>query len=521
MAEKIYPIGVQSFERIRTENCYYVDKTALLWKLTKEVAPLFLSRPRRFGKSLMLSTLEAYFNGQKELFEGLEIASLEKDWQKYPVFHFDFNTVGTEASQPLGETLDSALSAYEKIWGISPNGMNPALYASRFIRLIDKAKIESGKNVVILIDECYKPLLNTVEDEVVNKLYRDILKPFYGVLKTMSRNLRFVMLTGIARFGKVSIFSDLNNLLDISLNPEYNTICGVTEEELYSNFGDSLKELADSYGVSDEDIKKRLKATYDGYHFGIPRKCSEIYNPYSLLKCFKNREISDYWFESATPSYLVKRMIRRDFEFPELQDAYVDKSELVCGITADDSSLGQLYQTGYLTIKDYDEESELYQLGFPNLEVEKGFDTLALKAYGSMASSDFDVSKFRKEVVSGKPYEFMKRLKAFTADFPNDKMPDLEVHWHNITYLLFKLLGFYTQTEYKKSDGRIDAVVETPRYVYVFEFKMDESPKKAIDQINSKEYTLPFSADGRKLFKIGVEFASKNRRIVDYIIEQE
>lgn len=279
--------------------------------------------------------------------------------------------------------------------------------------------------------------------------------------------------------------------------------------------------LANEYEVGEKEISQKLKAAYDGYHFGNPRKCADIYNPFSLLKCFAKRSIGDYWFESATPSFLLKRMVKRDFEFPELSESYADAAELLCGITADDSSLGQLFQTGYLTIKAYDEESELYRIGFPNREVEKGFDTLTLRAYGSMGRSDFDIAKFRQEVASGKPEAFMRRLKAFTADFPNDKMPDMEVHWHNITYLLYKLLGFYTHTEYKTRDGRIDAVVSTPRYVYVFEFKMDESPENALRQIDSKEYPLPFSADGRKLFKIGVEFTSKERRIKDYLIRPE
>ena len=516
MAEKLYPIGVQSFEKLREYDCYYVDKTEFVWKLTHQMAPIFLSRPRRFGKSLLLSTIHAYFNGQKELFSGLKINDLEKEWKKYPVFHFDFNTVGSESEDDLKKFLDSQLSDMEEEWAIPSN--HDYTPQDRLIRLIKTASKDEERRVVILVDEYDKPLLNTVDDEPLNDKMRRVLKPFYGVLKSMDRYIRFSMLTGIARFGKVSIFSDLNNLLDISLNPEFNAVCGVTETELHTYFSDSIEALAQKKKRSADEIKDELKKTYDGYHFGIPEECEDIYNPYSLLKCFYNKDISDYWFESATPSFLMKRLIRREFEFPKLTNAYADRDELLCGITADDSSLGQLYQTGYLTIKDYDEDSQLYRLGFPNLEVEKGFDTLTLKAYGSMAKSDFDVSRFRKEVISGEPEEFMKRLKAFTADFPNDKVPDLEVHWHNITYLLFKLLGFYTRTEYKTSDGRIDAVVKTPRYIYVFEFKMDESPEKALAQIDSKDYPLPFSADGRKLYKIGVEFTSKCRRIKDYLI---
>ena len=514
----MYPIGVQSFVKLREKNYYYVDKTKLVWKLAHIGGPVFLCRPRRFGKSLLLSTLHAYFDGRKDLFEGLGICELETEWKKRPVFHFDFNTVGNQSVDDLKESLNFQLSKMEDEWGIKlSHDYNPQ---QRLMNLINKASDNGRQRVVILVDEYDKPLLNTVENDQLNDQMRDVLKPFYGVLKTMDRDIEFSMLSGIARFGKVSIFSDLNNLLDISLNPEYNAICGITEDELHSYFSDPIETLASNYGTDSEGIQKQLKLTYDGYHFGIPRKCQDIYNPYSLLKCFFNKEISDYWFESATPSFLMKRLISRDYEFPHLTEVYADRDELLCGITADDSSIGQLYQTGYLTIKDYNEDEQLFRLGFPNLEVEKGFDTLSLKAYGAMAKSDFDVSRFRKEIMSGQPEAFMKRLKAFTADFPYGQVPDLEVHWQNITYLLFKLLGFYTHTEYKTSDGRIDAVVMTPRFVYVFEFKMDVSPEKAIAQINSKDYPLPFSADGRKLFKIGVEFTSTQRRIKDYIIDE-
>ena len=383
MAEKIYPIGVQSFEKLRENDCYYVDKTEFIWKLTHVIAPIFLSRPRRFGKSLLLSTIHAYFSGKKELFEGLKISELETEWKRYPVLHFDFNTVGSQSIDDLKNSLHNQLSEMEANWGITPNqSLNPQ---DRLTNLIMAAAKDEDRRVVILVDEYDKPPLNTVDNDELNEDLRAVLKPFYGVLKSMDHYIRFAMLTGIARFGKVSIFSDLNNLLDISLNPEYNAICGVTEKELYSCFSDSIEALAAKRGKSVDEIKDILKKTYDGYHFGRPAECADIYNPYSLLKCFYNKEVSDYWFESGTPSFLMKRLIRRDFEFPELTDAYADRDELLCGITADDSSLGQLYQTGYLTIKDYDEESQLYRLSFPNLEVEKGFVTLSLKAYGSMA----------------------------------------------------------------------------------------------------------------------------------------
>ena len=512
-----YPIGIQTFSEIRKYNCRYVDKTALAWELAHTGKYIFLSRPRRFGKSLLLSTLEEYFRGNKQLFEGLKISELESEWTQYPVLHFDFNTVGSRNITDLTDSLHRQLSTYESRYGLTPD--NDIAKQDRFINLIQKVHDVSHQNVVILIDEYDKPLLNTIENPQLQDDFRSILKPFYGVLKTMDQNIRFAMITGVARFGKESIFSDLNNIRDISLEPRFNAICGITQDELYSVFDDSIEQLAEEYGKDTLWMKQELKANYDGYHFGAPQKCSDIYNPFSIINAFAKRKIGDYWFESGSPSLLVKRLIRRGYDFPELSNVAATTDELLSGITADDSSIGQLFQTGYLTITNYDSENDLYELGFPNKEVEKGFDKLSLSVYGSMASRDFDIAQFRKEVVSGHPEKFMSRLQSFTADFPYDQIPDLEVHWQNMMYLLFKLLGFYTRTEYKTSDGRIDAVVTTPKYVYVFEFKMDQSPLKAIAQINSKNYTLPFESNGRKIFKIGVEFASTSRRITDWIIE--
>ena len=509
-----YAIGVQSFEEIRRYRSRYADKTEFVWKLATTGKYYFLSRPRRFGKSLLLSTIEAYFLGKKELFEGLAIYDLEKEWKRYPVFHFSFNTVGSRDVDDLTSVLDRQLSEYETKFGVFVNKL-----ARPHIRLAALIQTVSEHNqVVVLVDEYDKPLLNTIDNPQLQDEFREVLKPFFGVLKDMDSCIRFAMITGVARFGKVSIFSDLNNLRDISLDTEYNAVCGITEEELYTVFADPIKKLAEEYDQNVESMKLALKRHYDGYHFGDPLKCADIYNPFSIINAFASKEMGDYWFDTGTPSSLIKRMIKRDFCFNEMRGIYATREELLSGITAGDSSIGQLFQTGYLTIKEYDKETKLYILSFPNMEVEKGFDRLTLQAYGSMSRSDFDINRFHMEVVQGKPEEFMRRLRAFTADFPYDQIPDMEVHWQNIMYLLFNILGFYTRTEYKTSDGRIDAVVKTPRFIYVFEFKLDALPETALAQINSKEYPLPFEADGRKLYKIGVEFTSGERRIKDWII---
>ena len=512
-----YPIGIQTFEEIRKKDYYYVDKTEFVWKLTHTNKYYLLIRPRRFGKSLLLSTIEAYYKGRKELFEGLRISELEKDWEQYPVFHFDFNTVGSNSVENLQNSLVRQLSDIEQEWGITSNPKYEP--QNRFIELINKVYGQTKKNVVILVDEYDKPLLNVLEEEKLDEEYRKVLKPFYGVLKTMDSKIQFAMLTGVGRFGKLSIFSDLNNLRDISLNPEYNAVCGISEKELYTVFADSIETLAETIGESADETKQLLKKNYDGYHFGKPRLCEDVYNPFSIINCFADRDIRDFWFESGTPSSLIKRLIRRQCSFSGINGQTTDEASLMTGITPGDSSIGYLFQSGYVTIKDYIERRRRFVVGFPNEEVERGFDTLTLKIYAQRKQSDFDIFKFEDDVFDGRPEDFMKRLQAFTADFPNDQIPDMEVHYHNIVYLVFKLLGFQTDTEYKTSDGRIDAVVKTDDFVYVFEFKLDHTPQQAIDQINSKDYPLPFQADGRKLFKIGVSFSSKTKRIQDWLIE--
>ena len=383
-----YAIGVQSFEEIRNYQSRYADKTGFVWKLVTTGKYYFLSRPRRFGKSLLLSTIEAYFLGRKSLFDGLAIYSLEKEWKQYPVFHFSFNTVGNQRLTDLTGSLNRQLKDYESTFGIVAG--DDATPQDRLADLITKAS--EHNQVVILVDEYDKPLLNTIDNPHLQEEFRNVLKPFYGVLKDMDRHIRFAMITGVARFGKVSIFSDLNNLRDISLNPEYNAVCGITEEELYSVFADSIKALAESYNCDVETMKMELKRHYDGYHFSDPQKCADVYNPFSLLNAFASKELGDYWFDTGTPSFLIKRMIQRDVCFRELRHMFASRDELLSGITAGDSSIGQLFQTGYLTIKGYDLENQLYSLAFPNMEVEKGFDRLTLQVYGSMSRSDFDIN---------------------------------------------------------------------------------------------------------------------------------
>ena len=513
----IYPIGVQSFEKLRRENCLYVDKTPYIWELVNQVYPVFLSRPRRFGKSLLMSTVEAYFLGKKDLFEGLAIYSLEQKWRQYPVFHFDFNSAGSQSATQLKKVIDRYLTLYENIWGITPKPDD--LEENRFANLIYKASRDSGLGCVLLFDEYDKPLLNTFEDLTLQQSYQDVLKPFYGIIKTMDAHIRFTMITGVARFGKVSIFSDLNNLEDISLNPRFNAICGVSESELSKYFAQSISEYSHTKGIPESLTRELLRRNYDGYHFCNPADAEGIYNPLSLLKAFYNGDIADYWFDTGTPTHLVKHLIDSNFHFNEMDEIYLTRSELLNANVLAANDDVTLFQSGYLTIREYDPTDELYRLGFPNEEVERAFDSLSLETYGAASSSPFDVAKFRKELATGKADKVMQRIQSLFCDFPNDQIRDLELHYHNVVYLLFKLLGYFCHTEKKTSHGRIDLLVETSRYIYLFEFKLDQTAEKAMRQIRDKQYDLPFRTDGRKVIRIGVNFSSRTKSVESWLID--
>lgn len=372
----IYPVGVQSFEKLRKSGSVYVDKTDFVWNLANQPSPIFLSRPRRFGKSLFLSTLEAYFLGKKDLFEGLAIAECEKDWVVYPVFHFDFNTVQPKSVKELEIVLDQQLSGFEAQFGIVPAEKNA--FAVRLTNLINVAESEMKRPAVILVDEYDKPLLNTSENPQLRTELSALLKSFYGVTKSSDAKIRFAMFTGVARFSKTSIFSDLNNLYDISLSNEYNSICGISETELHEYFTDSVRELAESYEIGFEEMKSVLKKKYDGYNFSDPKTSECLYNPFSILSCFRAERIDDYWFDSGTPSFLVKTLIKDGQDLPALYEDIKVDSRVLKGInTPEKSPLTTLFQTGYLTIKAYDKWRNEYTLGFPNQEVVSGFNQLA------------------------------------------------------------------------------------------------------------------------------------------------
>ena len=511
---KLYPVGIQNFESLRNDGYFYVDKTELMYRLVKTGRYYFLSRPRRFGKSLLVSTLEAYFQGKKELFEGLAVHGLEKEWTEYPILHLDLNAKKFTDEGDLIRLIDRQLLVYEAEYGSIPEDRT---VDDRFVSLIRNAHKKTGKRVVILIDEYDKPMLQAIGDEALQDDYRSTLKAFYGVLKTMDGYIRFAFLTGVTKFGKVSVFSDLNNLEDISRNPDYADICGISEEELLSNFDEDIRTLASANGQTFEQACVQLKEDYDGYHF-CPDSVG-IYNPFSLLNTFKSRRYGSYWFETGTPTYLVELLKKNRCDLKETFGIEADDG-MLDNIFIDDNPVPVLYQSGYLTIVGHGSLPGTYRLGFPDLEVERNFVRYIFPFYANVdrVRSASEIKKFVLEIGSGDIDGFMERLQSFLADCPYEMARDIELHYQNVLFIVFRLAGLYTQVEYRTSKGRIDLVLQTGDYIYVMEFKLDGSAEEALEQIEDRQYALPFASDPRRLFKIGVNFSSRTRNIEKWVI---
>lgn len=510
-----YPIGIQSFENIRKEGYLYVDKTALIYQLVQTGKYYFLSRPRRFGKSLLLSTLQAYYEGKKELFEGLAMASMEKDWKTYPVLLLDLNAQRYDSVDSLTSILNDTLCEWERLYGTQESETTLSL---RFKGVIQRAAEKTGRNVVVLIDEYDKPMLQAIHNKELQSSYRNILKAFYGVLKSKDAYLKFALLTGVTKFSKVSVFSDLNNLMDISMDNRYAAICGITEQELVTDLGEYIRDLSETLQMSYEDLLRELQERYDGYHF--VEDSEGLYNPFSLLNTFARKKLGNYWFETGTPTYLVELLKENHYPLEHLTYEQATADTLTGIDTVDSSPIPVLYQSGYLTIKDYDPEFETYTLGFPNKEVEEGFTRFLLPYYAHIrsGSSAFHIVNFVKEVRSGNIDGFMKRLQSFFSDTPYELVRDLELHYQNVLFIIFRLVGFYTQAEYHTSEGRVDLVIRTDQFIYVMEFKLDGTAEEALQQIEEKQYALPFASDSRRLFKVGVNFSNATRNIEKWLV---
>lgn len=514
-----YPIGIQTFSEIIGGGYQYVDKTDLVFSIVNGGKYYFLSRPRRFGKSLLLSTLEAYFSGQKELFEGLAISSLEEKWESYPILHLDFNTREYKDLSSLDAELNRHLEGWERQYG---DHYKDRALEERFLHVIDGAREKTGKNVVILVDEYDKPLLQTIGNEALQDAYRSRLKAFYSVVKTYDAKIRFAFFTGVTKFGKVSVFSDLNNLLDISFDRRYTRLCGISEEELHRDFDGAVDLLARENGLSKEACYARLQRDFDGYHFEWGTE--GMYNPFSLLNTLSSRQFRDYWFETGTPSFLVHQLQKTRYKLDDMTQESLTADTLNSIDIMDENPLPLLYQSGYLTIKGYDSRFGSYLLGFPNREVREGFIKYLLPFYTPKPQSKtmFSVDKFVREIEQGKAEDFMRRMEAFFAQGDYALMGDKELYFQNAMYVFFMLLGLYVEVERHTADGRMDILVQTSDYIYIFELKMDGSAAAALQQIEDKGYARPFAEDPRKLFKIGVNFSSEKRCIDDWkVMETE
>lgn len=517
MSNKIYPIGIQSFEKIRKNGYFYIDKTALIYQMAKTGSYYFLSRPRRFGKSLLISTLEAYFLGKKELFEGLAMETLEKDWNKHPVLHLDLNIEKYDTLESLDNILNDNLAYWESEYGTRPSEIS---FSLRFAGIIQRAYEKTGQSVVILVDEYDKPMLQTIGNEKLQKQFRDTLKAFYGVLKTKDAYIQFALLTGVTKFGKISIFSDLNNLDDISMWNEYIEICGISEREIHENLETELHEFAETQGMSYDKLCTELRECYDGYHF--THNSIGVYNPFSLFNAFNRKEFGNYWFETGTPTYLVKLLKKHSYNLEQLTHEETDAQILNSIDSESTDPIPVIYQSGYLTIKGYDARFGTYRLGFPNREVEEGFIRFLMPFYTNISKteSSFEIQKFVREVEAGDYNSFFRRLQSFLADTTYEVIRKQELHYENVLFIVFKLVGFYTQVEYNTNNGRIDLVLKTDQFIYIMEFKLEGTAEEALQQINEKHYALPFERDGRKIFKIGVNFSTKTRNIEKWIVEE-
>ena len=510
----LYPIGIQNFEKLREGGYVYVDKTSLIHKLVNSGTYYFLSRPRRFGKSLLISTMEAYFKGKKELFKGLAMEKLEKDWIEYPVLHLDLNGISYNSEDVLDQVLNEKLSAWETEFGICAKSTIPGL---RFQNIIDAAYSSTGHQVVILIDEYDKPIVDNLGNPKLTDYYRKTLQGFYSVLKAKDGQIRFGFLTGVSKIGKLSVFSTLNNLRDISMDSGYSDICGISEDDLHAYFDESVASLAKAEESSVEACYEKLKETYDGYHFS--EDSIGMYNPFSLLNTFSANKFRDYWFETGTPTLLVNVMKQTSFDVTTLSENVVTTTDELNGMQdIVNKPVPLFYQTGYLTIKHYDKEFQEYTLGFPNKEVRKGFLNFIYSYYVPVnpAEGNTTTSKLARALRAGDPYTFMKILEALFANTTYQIQGDSEKNFQYAMYIIMELVGEYVQAERSTSNGRIDLLLQTKDYIYIIELKIDNTADAALQQIEDKGYAKPFADDSRKIFKIGASFSTANRRIEEW-----
>lgn len=514
-----YPISIQTFETIIDGNYVYVDKTDLVYSLAQEHV-CFLSRPRRFGKSLLLSTLDAYFSGRKELFKGLKIEALESKWDVYPVFRIDFAKGRFDVEGGLEQVLEEYVSNWESIYGKSD------IYttlSSRFQYVLEQAVAKTGRKAVVLIDEYDKPLLDVLEEKLED-INRSILKDFYGTFKAADASLRFVLLTGVTKFSQITVFSGFNQPNDISMDSKYDAICGITETELHTVFADAIVQMAASLEYTVDELRAVLKKQYDGYHFS--NVLLDVYNPFSVINAFNKNRIDSYWYKSGTPTYLVKLLEGHNVNMQKLTSKPYESQYFVDYRADAEEPLAMLYQSGYLTIKGYDKHYGEYTLDYPNVEVAKGFVTLMANSYLKKAESEasYWIVNLDRMLRRGALDDIREAFTAFLASIPyeankDERAKDFETHFQYTFYIIFRLLSCYTTLiEKQNSKGRADIIIESDNDVYIFEFKLDGTTEEALKQIEEKQYALPYLNDKRSVHKIGVNISSSTRTVDGWLL---
>ena len=513
-----YPIGIETFSEVIEGGYTYIDKTEVIYKLTRSGKYFFLSRPRRFGKSLTLSTLEAFFEGRKELFKGLWLGEAEGvEWTPRPVLRLNF-VYTSPTKEGLNGIIDGQLLDWERKYGIVRDNDN---FGRRFQKIIETACLSTGQKVVVLVDEYDKVLINSMHNPELHEEMKAILKPVFAVLKGADQYIEFAMLTGVSRFSKLSIFSDLNNLHDISLDERFCTICGITEDEVRKYFTPGIEAFAEKRNTDFEGMMQILKDNYDGYHFSP--NCPDIYNPFSLLGAFDSKEILHRWFESGTPTFLVKMMQDSGMDIRDILNSEGDSTSLASSESSFTNLTALLFQTGYLTIKGYNEEDMEYILGVPNREVAQGLFRCMLPEFSGQGidPSMRAVRLIRNAIRDGEPEEMMEHLQLFMGRIPYMLSKGrAESYFQNNLYIIFSLLGFAVEAEYATARGRIDILLKTPRFIYVMELKLKGTPEEALQQIEEQGYCEPFAHDPRTLFRIGMSFSKRKRNIDHWIIEQ-
>ncbi len=523
-----YPIGIQDFKTIIEDGYVYVDKTALIYRLVTEGKVYFLSRPRRFGKSLLVSTLEYYFKGEKELFKGLAIDSLEKDWNSYPIFHIDFNSTVFTQGGALQKRIKGLVEGWEKEYGFQGNPDYD--YGQRFEQLLAYVHEQTGKRCVVLIDEYDKPLLDVLDLDYkmdvggqlrpIEECNRDTLKVFYSVFKTADPHLKFVLLTGVTKFSQVSVFSGFNQPQDISMDARYDALCGITKEEMESVFGQETDKMAETLHVSPMEMREKLTRQYDGYHFS--EGMTDIFNPFSVLNAFSKRSLRDYWFSTGTPTYLIRLLSHCNENLHEMTGKYYEPRQFVDYRATIERPLPMIYQSGYLTIKDYDPDTRSYLLDFPNNEVKNGFLSIVASDYLKVPEDNIPIIEIARALRRNDLESLRLQLTSFFASIPytmrrKENEREKERYFHYTFYLLFRIISTYlVLAEKQQSGGRADCIIEAQNDIYIFEFKLDGTAQEALDQIEDKGYARPYLSDKRTIHKIGVSFSSETGTIDDW-----